>query len=169
LSKEPRRNCKLCFCVSDSIQSDSLFVESKVLSILHNKIKGFYGGVWKYPTIFSSEAYFSGACKIPHSYSFTETQDHSQRLSQCRSNTYHYEKFKQHGAFKEIYPICYLTLQQAQLYFGDVKLEDYMRQNGELSLIDEFTNVLRWQVDSENLQKVRSELESSGLVFSAEL
>ena len=134
---------------------------------LFKKLGVAYAHAFEFPATFGPDFYLSSVGSVPPGYSTTENAGYQERLTRWRDNTWHGKKRPRQGYLREVYPINFLTEEQAGAVFGQDTLKGYMTRTGTLNRCSFNEAMYRWDVPDDVLDRAREDLERSGVVLSS--
>lgn len=151
---------------ADGVVSLSEMVE-RVAEPLFNSVGVAYAHAFEFPAIFGPDFYLSSVGAVPSGRSTTDNVRYQERLTCWRDNTWRERKRPRDGYLREVYPINFLTYNHLRAPTREGDLEDYLRTVGSFSRCPFSRDLYRWDVAPDDLERVREDLEHSGLILSA--
>lgn len=119
-----------------------------------------------FPTLFGPDSYLASVGTIPSGMSSTANKKYYDRITQWRDNRWSGLLGSQ-GYLREVYPINFVLDSHLNMPFQGRPLSEYMKKVGNLKVTEYNDKIYRWTVPAERLEKVRQDLEPSGLVLSS--
>ena len=138
-----------------------------VAPLVFRAVGDAYAHAFSFPAAYGPDFYLSSVGAVLPGESSTANTIYNKRITQWRDKTWHERKRPSEGYIREVYPINFVTGKQLSIEFGDAKFIDYMKTVGEVHKCDYGVDLYRWVVFDHNLEQVRQEMESSGVVLSA--
>lgn len=126
-----------------------------------------YATGFEFPAPYGPDAYLASVSAFPKGYS-TVDAEYSNRITRWRDRTRRDWTLPRKGFLREVYPINFLLEQHLKASIGDCTLMEYAGSMGKLEKCQPGLNMWRWDVPISNLDRVREELETSGLILSSE-
>jgi hypothetical protein len=139
----------------------------RIAERLFEKVGAAYAHAFEFPATFGPDYYLSSVGSVPSGYSTTENAGYQERLMRWRDNTWHGKKRPRQGYLREVFPVNFVTEEQAQATVGRSTLKDYMARTGSLVQCDFNEAMHRWDVPKDALDRVRMELERSEIILSS--
>jgi len=139
----------------------------RIAERLFEKLGVAYAHAFEFPATFGPDFYLSSVGSVPSGYSTIENAAYQERLTRWRDNTWHGKKRPRQGYLREVYPVNYLTEEQARAKVGQGTLKEYMSSIGSFNRCTFNEAMYRWDVPNDTLDRVRKGLENSGVILSA--
>lgn len=125
-----------------------------------------YGCVWDFPCAFGPDAYLATMIAIPSGMHSQALRSYGARLTRWRDRRWAGLR-PGSGYLREVYPINFVLDGHLSAPMGEQSLAEFMRMTGSLQPSSFDSRVYRWDVSAGNLDRVRAQLEDSGLILSA--
>lgn len=125
-----------------------------------------YAGAFDFPTLFGPGYYQVGLGTMPAGVSSLANEKYTARITRWRDARWR-GLLTSTGYVREIYPINFLLESHLCMRFEGRPLSEYLEKVGTLKAAGYNDKMYRWIVPAERLEKVRKDLESSGLVLSS--
>lgn len=126
-----------------------------------------YGGVLDLPAAMGPDYYLSSVLAVPR---FLESEirlgPYGERITRWRDRLLAGIR-PSDGYFREIYERNFLTVKHLAMPFRGSRLETYMNAVGDLMLVPNVPGLYQWQLSGFDLERVRLDMEDSGLVLSS--
>lgn len=139
----------------------------RITERLFEKLGAAYAHAFEFPAAFGPDYYLSSVGSVPSGYSTTENAVYHERLTRWRDNTWHGKKRPRQGYLREVFPVNFVTEEQSRAAAGRSTLKDYMARTGALDQCSFNGAMYRWDVPKDVLDRVRADLEDSGIVLSS--
>jgi len=125
-----------------------------------------YANAFDFPAVFGPDAYLASVGTIPSGMSTRINEKYSTRITQWRDNRWK-GLLSSQGYLREVYPINFVFDAHLNIPFQERPLSDYMKRVGNLNVSEYNDKMYRWSVPTEIIERVRLDLESSGIVLSS--
>jgi len=155
--------------VKDGVVNSCSTMIDKVLNITLQEFGAFCGGCWSFPAEFGPAEYLSSVGSLPQGVKWGSNRYYVQRITRWKNNIWRNGYAPAKGYFREIYPINFLFQTHLDMPFRNNNLSDYIERHGSLTALDTSKKMFRWDLTDEELMGVRTDLEDSGLVLSADI
>lgn len=154
------------FAVDASVSAGLSEVVSRVAPLMFGALGAAYGYALDFPTSFGPEAYSATVVAVTEGLRTPDEQEYADRLLRWR-NRISGGLLPRLGYLREVYPVNFLLQTHLNMPFRGEQLSSYLRSEGTLAPSGFHDAVFRWDVPFEILDRVRVDLEESGLVLSA--
>lgn len=125
-----------------------------------------YAHVFDFPTLFGPASYLASIGAIPRGMSSLINKEYRARITRWRDNRWKGFLTNQ-GYLREVYPINYVLDAHLSMPFRNRPLSEYMKSVGDLKVTEYHDKIYSWTVPADRLDRVRIELEPSGLILSS--
>jgi hypothetical protein len=125
-----------------------------------------YANSFDFPTLFGPASYQASIGAIPSGMSTRINEKYTERITRWRDNRWG-GLLPSQGYLREVYPINFVLDSHLNMPFQNRPLSEYMKRVGSL-IVSEYNNKMYlWTVPPERIDRVRQDLESSGIVLSS--
>lgn len=145
---------------------NNLIFEKAIMTVL-GLVGAAYGGVWRFPARYGPDAYVAGVGTLSDGSASFRPQTYAGRMARWLYRLHSPGLRPRNGYLREVYPVNYLLEAHLMMPFRTTRFGNYIIDNGHsLEFIDHL-NIYRWDVPTEDLERVRDDLEQSGYVLSS--